>query len=198
MFKKIMLFLVVFCSLFISACSHTVSYQDTGDTYALSTDFGSNDLQQIAGTMVDSLLTFPPIVQITSTRRPVVLVDRIKNKTRQHIDTEAVTDSIRTKLIRSGKFRFIDRNSDASGISEVRYQQESGLVDQRTAVKFGKQAGAEYMLIGSIMDITQRQGRETDVYYKFTLSLKNLSTGILEWSDEKEIKKLGTKPLFGW
>lgn len=48
------------------------------------------------------------------------------------------------------------------------------------------------------MDITQRQGRETDVYYKFTLSLKNLSTGILEWSDEKEIKKLGTKPLFGW
>jgi PBP1b-binding outer membrane lipoprotein LpoB len=29
------------------------------------------------------------------------------------------------------------------------------------------------------------------------MSLKNLSTGILEWSDEKEIRKTATRSFFG-
>jgi penicillin-binding protein activator len=174
-----------------------VSYGDPGSTEAVSTDFGSNDLQQIASSMVDSLLTFPPVVEATAKRRPVLVVDHVKNKTRQHIDTEGVTDTIRTKLIRSGKFRFIDRTTDDAAIDEIRTQQESGLTNQRTAIKFGKQFGAEYMLTGSIMDIPQRAGDITDVYYKFTLNLKNLTTGILEWADEKEIRKTAERPLFG-
>jgi len=30
------------------------------------------------------------------------------------------------------------------------------------------------------------------------MNLKNLRTGILEWSDEKEISKLKTDPRFGY
>ena len=174
-----------------------VQYGDATAASAVSTDFGSSDLQQISAAMVDSLLTFPPIVEVTSKRRPVLVVDRIKNKTRQHIDTEGITDSIRSKLIKSGKFRFLDRTTDDAAIDEIRTQQESGLTEKRSAVHFGKQLGSEYILTGSIMDIPQSSGRTKDVYYKFTLSLKNLTTGILEWSDEKEIRKVGERPLFG-
>lgn len=191
------LFLCLSLILVLGACS-SVSYTDPNDLNTISTDFSASDLQQIASSMVDSLVTFPPIVEITSKRRPVVVVDRIRNKTRQHIDTEAITDSIRSTLVKSGKFRFIDRASDASSINEVRWQQESGLVNQATAVKFGKQFGAEYMLVGSISEIMNRSGRDKEVMYQFTLSLKNLTTGILEWSDDKKIKKQGTRALFGW
>jgi hypothetical protein len=89
--------------------------------------------------MVDSMLTFPPIVEETSRRRPVVAIDRVKNKTMQHIDTESITDSIRARLLKSGKFRFIDRTTDSQAIDEVRYQQESGLTQAGGAVKFGRQ-----------------------------------------------------------
>jgi len=186
--------------LFLSGCAttSTVQYSDPTSIQALSTDFSSTDLQQVVVSMVDSLLVFPPIVQITKERRPVISVSKIKNKTMQHIDTEAITDSIRTKLIRSGKFRFIDRSTDQETIEEIQIQQDSGLVNKNTMVQFGNQIGAEFLLVGNIAEIEQRNSKYKDVYYKITINLKNLSTGILEWSDEKEIRKTRKKPTFGY
>jgi len=183
----------------ISGCASApvVKYGEATSMQTVSTDFSSSDLQQIASTMVDSLLVFPPIVEVTNQRRPVLTVDQIKNKTMQHIDTESVTDSIRTKLIQTGKFRFIDRTTDQAAVNEVTTQQDSGLVDKNTAVQFGKQIGAEYILTGNISEIEQDNGKVSDVYYKFTLNLKNLTTGILEWSAEKEIRKTAMRRTFG-
>lgn len=179
-------------------CAVKHEYGDSTSAETLTTDFSSSDLQQIATKMVESLLVFPPIEAITTTRRPVIVVDHVKNKTMQHIDTESITDSIRTKLIRTGKFRFIDRTTDSSAISEIRTQQESGLVKNSAAVPFGQQIGAEYMLTSSISEIAESSGRTKAVYYKFTMSLKNLTTGVLEWADEKEIRKIRTGAALGF
>ena len=184
-------------SLVTGCAGPQVHYGDAGSVKPVSTEFGSSDLQQIADSMVDSLLVFPPIVELTTAKRPVISVDRVKNKTMQHIDTESITDSVRSKLIKSGKFRFIDRTTDAQTTEEIRTQQESGLVDKNTAVDFGKQIGAEFLLTANFSEIKQKAGSVTDVYYKFTMSLKNLKTGILEWSDEKEIRKVFKKSMFG-
>ena len=181
----------------IAGCASKVQYGDAGSAKPLSVEFGSSDLQQIGEAMVDSLLTFPPVVELTAQRRPVIAVDKVKNKTMQHIDTESITDSIRAKLIRSGKFRFIDRTTDEAAIAELQTQQESGLVDPKTAIDFGQQVGAEYLLTANFSEIRQKQGSVTDTYYKFTMNLKNLKTGILEWSDEKEIRKTFKRSTFG-
>ncbi len=196
--KRALLAWMMFLLLALMAgCTPTVQYGDAGSAKPLSVEFGSSDLQQIGEAMVDSLLTFPPIVELTAQRRPVIAVDKVKNKTMQHIDTESITDSIRAKLIRSGKFRFIDRTTDEAAIAELKTQQESGLVDPKTAVDFGQQIGAEYLLTANFSEIRQKQGSITDTYYKFTMNLKNLKTGILEWSDEKEIRKTFKKSTFG-
>lgn len=196
--KRAFLFLTLALVLALSAgCASKVQYGDAGSATPVSVDFGSSDLQQIAEAMVDSLLTFPPIVEMTAQQRPVLAVDKVKNKTMQHIDTESITDSIRTKLMRSGKFRFIDRTTDEALIEELTIQQESGLVDPSTAVDFGQQIGAEFLLTANFSEIRQRQGSTTDTYYKFTMSLRNLKTGILEWSDEKEIRKTFKRSTFG-
>jgi len=173
-----------------TGCSSTVKYGDPTSAKPISTDFGSNDLQQTVNTMVNSMLTFPPIVEMTANRRPIMEVARVNNKTMQHIDTQSITDSIRTRLIRSGKFRFTDRSTDAQTIKEIKEQQESGLNDQNNAVQFGQQASAEFLLVANISEIKQKADGVIDVYYKVTMSLKNLKTGILEWSDEQEIRKV--------
>ncbi|MDD2900597.1 MAG: penicillin-binding protein activator LpoB [Desulfuromonadaceae bacterium] len=191
------LLIVAIGSFALGGCASTMQYGDAGSAKPISTEFGSSDLQQIAETTVDSMLIFPPMVELTASRRPVVSVDKVKNKTMQHIDTESITDSIRAKLIRSGKFRFIDRTTDEQTIEELKTQQDSGLVDKKTAVQFGQQIGAEFLLTSNFSEIRQKVGSTTDVYYKFTMSLKNLKTGILEWSDEKEIRKVFTRGTFG-
>ncbi|MDP8214160.1 MAG: penicillin-binding protein activator LpoB [Candidatus Euphemobacter frigidus] len=186
----------------LAGCSTTYDYGDAGDVPVYDTDFGATDLQQIAAKMTTSLLIFPPIVQITNERRPVIVVEKVKNKTTQHIDTESVTDSIRTKLIRSGKFRFLDKSTDGQTISEIKRQQEQGLTKQSQAAQFGTQEGAEFILTANLSEISQKKeefwNKKKAVYYKFTMNLKNLRTGILEWSDEKEISKLKTDPRFGY
>ncbi len=185
-----------------AGCSTTYEYGDAGDVPVYDTDFGATDLQQVAAKMTTSLLIFPPIVDITNNRRPVIVVEKVKNKTTQHIDTESITDSIRTKLIRSGKFRFLDKSTDGQTIGEIRRQQEQGLTKQEQAAQFGTQEAAEFIITANLSEIKQKKdefwNKKTAVYYKFTMNLKNLRTGILEWSDEKEISKLKVDPRFGY
>ncbi|HOO78611.1 MAG TPA: penicillin-binding protein activator LpoB [bacterium] len=186
----------------VCGCSTTYEYGDAQNVPVYDTDFGATDLQSIADKMVASLLTFPPIVQVTDQRRPIIVVESVKNKTGQHIDTEAVTDTIRTRLLRSGKFRFLDKSTDNQTIDEIRRQQEQGLTRQDAAAQFGTQEAAEYQLTANITEISQSKeefwNTKKAVYYKFTMNLKNLRTGILEWSDEKELSKLEVNPRFGY
>ena len=154
---KVLLAVAAIGALSLSGCASTMQYGDAGSAKPITTEFGSSDLQQIAESMVDSMITFPPLVEITTGRRPVVSVDKVKNKTMQHIDTESITDSIRAKLIRSGKFRFIDRTTDAQTIEELKTQQDSGLVDKKSAVKFGQQLGAEFLLTTNFSEIGRKR-----------------------------------------
>ena len=98
----------------LAGCATTVEYGDATSSKPISTSFGSSDLQQIAATMVDSMLADEVLQDISQAGPPLLIVDKVKNKTMQHIDTESVTDSIRTKLIRSRKFSFQDRTTEAA------------------------------------------------------------------------------------
>jgi len=184
----------------LSGClgSSNVKYGDAGAVETTTTDFGSADLQQIANKMVDSLLSFPPIVQITSKRRPVMFVEKIKNKTTEHIDTESVTDTISSRVLRSGKFRFVDMTKVAAMQKQLEFQNDSGMVSEASSMKMGRQIGAEYMMYGNLSSIVKRSGGTKDVYYKFTLKVMHVETGIIEWSDEKEIRKTKKRATFGF
>ena len=188
--------LIMLGSLVLSGCA-TVQYGDASDVETTTVDFGSTDLQLTAEKMVDSLLSFPPIVEITANARPVMFIDSIKNKSMEHIDTESITDTISTKVLRSGKFRFVDMSKVEAVRKQLDYQTESGMVDENTAAKVGRQIGAQYMLYGNLSSIVKRDGSTKDVYYKFTMKLMHLETGIVEWQDEKEIRKVAKKSFLG-
>ena len=176
-----------------SGCASTVEYGDATSMKPVDTGFGSADLQQIAAKMVDSLLADDLIQEISVGGAPLLIVDKVKNKTMQHIDTESVTDSIRTKLIRSRKFSFQDRTTEAALQEELAYQQGAA----QDAIAFGQQDAPRYMLTSNLSEIEQRAGRVKDVYYKFTMSLRDLKSGRLIWADEQEIRKQKTRSVFG-
>ena len=119
----------------LSGCSskQVVSYGDANAVETTDINFGSTDLQKVANEMTDSLISSPIIGSLTQNKRPVVFVERIKNKTSEHIDTESITDSISTKVLRSGKFRFVDMSRVESVKQQLQFQQEGGLVDPSKA-----------------------------------------------------------------
>ncbi|ABV35525.1 conserved hypothetical protein [Shewanella sediminis HAW-EB3] len=181
----------------LAGCQSKVEYGDATEVETVNENFGSSDLQAITAKMVDSMLTFPPVMVLTANDRPIMFVDKIKNKTSEHIDTESVTDSISNKLLRSGKFRFIDMTKVDAVRKQLDYQNNAGMVDPSTAISFGRQIGAQYMLYGNLSSIVKQDGSTKDVYYKMTMRLMDLETGLIEWSDEKEIRKVKSKSFLG-
>ncbi|MBM7036798.1 penicillin-binding protein activator LpoB [Vibrio ulleungensis] len=181
----------------LGGCSNKVSYGDAQEVETTTADFGSTDLQTIAGEMVDSMLASGAVTYITRDQRPIVFVERIKNKTAEHIDTESITDSISTKMLNSGKFRFVDMDRVESVREQLDFQNNDELVDQSSAIQFGKMVGAQYMLYGNLSSIVKEAGRDKDVYYKMTMRLMDLETGLIEWADETEIRKQRSKSFLG-
>jgi uncharacterized protein (TIGR02722 family) len=177
------------------ACSKRVEYGDPTATETLTIDFGSTDLQMIAEKMVESLLASPVVQQ---GHRPVILVSRVRNKTDEHIDTKAITDKIRTALVNSGAVRFVADEVRDEVIQELRYQTDSGHVDPETRRRIGKLVGAGYLLMGELTSIRKKAGRQTDLYFKITLNLVELETGLIRWAEEKEIRKGQKKAVIGW
>ncbi|HHC6516152.1 TPA: penicillin-binding protein activator LpoB [Vibrio parahaemolyticus] len=181
----------------LGGCSNKVSYGDSQATETTTIDFGSTDLQKIAGEMVDSMMMSGSVAAITRDQRPIVFVERIKNKTSEHIDTESITDTISTKMLNSGKFRFVDMDRVESVREQLNFQNTDELVNQSTAIQFGKMVGAQYMLYGNLSSIVKNAGSNKDVYYKMAMRLMDLETGLIEWADETEIRKEQSKSLFG-
>jgi uncharacterized protein (TIGR02722 family) len=181
----------------LNGCT-TVKYGDAQSVETVNTDFGSTDLHLIASKMVDSLLASPITAQATAAgKRPVVFVDNVNNKTDEHVDTQSVTDTISTKLLQSGKYRFVDPSKVNTVRAQLNFQNSDQLANPATAIHFGQMVGAEYMLYGNLAGIQKADGSTRDVYYKFTLSLMDLKTGLIEWQDEKEIRKTRSRGIFG-
>ena len=193
--KKTLVFAAA-AALGLAGCATTggpaVQYQDTRQAEQLTGSFGRTDLQLVAEQMVQSLVA-DPVVQ----GRPIVVIATVRNKTSEEIDTKALTDKIRVALIKSGKVHFLAAESRDEQMAERDYQQASGNVDAATAAEQGKERGAKYQLTGEVVSIVKRTADRKDVYYKFTLNLVNLTTGDIDWADEKEISKLVTRRSVG-
>jgi uncharacterized protein (TIGR02722 family) len=170
----------------LSGCAEKTRYGDARGVETVTNQFGSTDLQMIAESMTRSMLNTPIV---TSGERPIVTVQEVKNKTSEYIDTRSITDSIRTELQKSGRVRFaVDAAAMDQQVEELKRQQ-SDYYDAKKSVQTGKMVGAAYRLEGNITSIVKEAKDVKDVFYKFNLQMWNVQTGLLEWGDEKEIRK---------
>ena len=161
-------------------------YTDPNEIDLLSDEWAPSDLQLIAKKVVGDLQTSPAFAQIQG--RPVVIVGKLKNSTSEHIDMQSLADKIQTQLANTGKFAFVDSNARQAIAEEYEYQ-GSGYVRPDQAKGPGQQIAPDYIMTGELASIKQRVGSDEFIYYKMTAKLTNIRTGILEWTDEKELKK---------
>ncbi len=199
MHRKFLLGLLIASASFFAACGHKEftqgKYDDMAEDRLLDDKFNESDMRQIADTMIKSLTESAVIADVK--KAPVVLVTLVKNRTDEHIDMKSMTDKIRVALIKSGKFKFTEKETRGELSEELEYQSQSGYVDPATARTKGKQIGANFFLTGEITDRTQQVGDKKYVYYKATFNLVNIQTGLLDWTDEKEIRKYYQKRSVG-
>lgn len=168
--------------------SGNVSYGDAKAVETVTTDLGSTDIQMISEKMTSSLIQHP-LMQDVIRKRQLLMASPVKNKTSEYFDTQLITDTVLTQLQKNGVRYVIEGENMQNQVDELRRQNQSGLYDKSKSVKMGKMQGAKYRLDGSISSIVKKTSDMKDVYYKMNLRLIEIESGIVEWSDEKEIRK---------
>jgi len=142
--------------------------------------------QTIADQLSSSLLSSD--VMGTGKKKPAIIISLFTNGTDEHIDILSLTNKLRTDLIKTGRFIFLNERLRKQIAEEYEYQ-SSGYVSPETAKMKGKQIGADWLISGHISSIRQPVGKKEIVYYKTTLEVTDLETSQILWTDEVELKK---------
>lgn len=189
--KKILVLTAVAGFLGLVGCSDRQfvkgDYDKNVDSANLLTDkWSESDMQNAVKDLVASATAHPAIAN--AKRPPIVMVTRLQNKTSEHIDTQSITDMMTVDLMKTGKVTFVDKAA-RDDISEEYNYQDSGMVDKETQKTKGGQVGADFIMNGRLDSIVQEAGRDKTVYYKLTMNMTNLKTGLIVWTDHKELRK---------
>ncbi len=100
-------------------------------------------------------LAVVPLASAANEGKPRIAVLEFKNKADNqwwwHGGAAAMQDVFVTELVKSGKFRVIDREQLEALMAEKSLSL-SGDVDPKTAIKAGKLLGVEYFLTGSVTE----------------------------------------------
>lgn len=208
---KLIVTLVIYATVLAASSCSSVKYGDPSEEETVNIDYGITDRQRFADTMVNSLIESPGLGYLQhpgkgDDLRVIVYMGGVENRTLEHIDTQGITDSIKTALLKSGRFRFVAGQQGQDEIGEqVRFQQGSGRVNPEMAKEFGKQLGADVVIYGTLRSIEKKRGRSFEsggvktnrTDYQFVLQCDNIETGETIWMDEKEITKTSKTGPFG-
>lgn len=196
--KNLSLVISMVSALFLSGCGPKAfvkgEYQDVEKENNLNDQWSETDMQKTVKSMVDSLIAHPVIASAKTP--PIVMVTGLQNKTSEHIDTQSIMDMVRVELMKTGKVSFIDKEARGDISEEYNYQ-NSGMVGADTKKGPGNQIGADYIVNGRLDSIVQEVGKEKTIYYKMTLNLTNLKTSVINWTDQKQIRKYYKKKSVG-
>ena len=182
----------------MSGCASTHARDSQLDLAPKTAAIEPQDVRRTVEKMVDSMLDDPDVNEILAKGKPTLDMTGIKNRSTMHIDTKMITDAIRTKLVRSRKFRIMDHTTVADDQPFMNDQALNGMTDPNKAVRMGKQSAAQMYLYGALDEIRNQTDDVTDRYYKFNLNLKDIKSGEIVWSDEKEIRKEQVKNVIGF
>lgn len=175
-------------------------YADPTGVEIVDDRWNETDARKTAETMISGMISKPWLKAFKEAngKRPLVIVGDVKNRTDEHIDTQALVDFITDELINSGRVRFVDAANRERILKEIEYQNDSGMVSGSTAKKRGRQKGADFLLFGTLSsNVHTREGLKR-VTYQTNLRLTDLESAEIVWSDKKLITKRFNRSGSSW
>ncbi|MCP3177465.1 penicillin-binding protein activator LpoB [Desulfuromonas sp. KJ2020] len=190
-------FILLVLFLGLVGCGTKVTRIDTDEVRDLSGRWNDTDSRLVAEAMVQDCLNRPWLSQyVTRTgKTPDIIVGQVRNRSSEHISTETFTKDLERALINSGRANFVASSEERVGVREERLDQDIH-ASPETRKAPGMEAGADFMLIGSINSIVDREGKEMVVFYQVNLELIDMVDNRKVWLGEKKIKKFVERARF--
>lgn len=179
----------------LAACGgKTVERIDTDTTVDLSGRWNDADSRMVGEEVVADVLTAPWITRFEASHseRPTVIVGIVRNRSDEFIAVETFTKDVERAFVNSGRVRVVASSSEREELRDERSDQ-ADFSSPETVKQFGREYGADYMMMGTINKITDEEGNQRVVYYQVDLELTSIETNEKVWIGGKKHKKLVTR-----
>ncbi|MCF8253879.1 MAG: penicillin-binding protein activator LpoB [Bacteroidia bacterium] len=190
--KKLFLASGIAALLVFSNCgpSRKVERIDPNTVTDISGRWNDTDSKLVAEEMIKDVLDRPwrTNFEMKNSKRPTVIVGQIRNKTTEHIDAGLFIKNIEKAFINSGTVSVVQSGEERNEVRDERSDQQT-FSSEETRKKWGKEKGADFMLNGVMMSVTDQYKNQKTVKYQINLELTDLETNEKVWIGEKEIKK---------
>lgn len=165
----------------------------------LSGNWNDTDARMVSRELIQDALAQPWIENFMKSkgRNPMVIIGDIVNRTSEHINTQVVSKEWEVAVLNSGRVQFVASPEERDQVrAEREDQNKGGWTNPETAAAMGRETGADYMMIGSVNEVTDEVKRKAVRFFQVNLELIDLTTNAKVWFGQKEIKKEVVQPRF--
>jgi uncharacterized protein (TIGR02722 family) len=193
--KLIMLNVLALAALLLLAgCApqgKVVTRTDPNEQFDLSGDWNDVDSKQVAYALYNQITGSAWVEDFRGERgkKPVLIFGQVRNKTTEHIDTGVFHKDFENSFINSGRVTVVTSADERQQIRAERADQQE-FSSPETMKQWGREKGADFMFIGEITSILDREGGATVKYYRVDCYLVDLEDNTKVWAGSEEIKKL--------
>lgn len=188
--KKGMPVLMVASALVMTGCASkpNISRVAVDKEIALSDRWNDKDSQLVAEEMINDMLSFPWArdFEMSNNRRPAIIIQRISNKSHEHIAVDTFVNDVKRSIIRSGRANFVAGGEERQRIRDERQDQE---LNSRDAKQQANEKASDFALSGSINSIVDQYEDERVTFYQVDMKLVDMESNIEVWNGQKKIKK---------
>jgi uncharacterized protein (TIGR02722 family) len=197
MINKMKLLLIAALVVSVVGCATRVTRIDSDQEVALSDRWNSKDSQLVAEEMVTDMLSFPWArdFELENSKRPTIIIQRIANKSHEHIAIDTFVNDIKRSIIRSGRADFVAGGEERKAIRNERQDQE---LNAAQAKEQGQELAADFAISGSLNSIVDQVGDDRVTFYQVDMKLIDMANNREVWNGQKKIKKLQEKGGFGF
>ena len=130
-------------------------------------------------------------------KKPYLIVGSVRNKTSEHIVVKTFIADLERSFINGGRIKVVSSAEEREQIRGERADQQE-FSSQETMKKWGREKGADYMLIGEINMILDQEAGDQVKYYQVDCYLVDLEDNTKVWAGYEKIKKfVGRKKYKG-
>ena len=174
----------------VAGCSTTVTRVPAEEQIDLSGRWNDTDSQQAAQALVDQSMSTPWLDNhlMETGKKPTVIIGTIRNKTPEHIAVKTLVADFERSFINSGRVTVVASAEERDELRGEREDQQRFATEESTK-EWGREQGADYMLIGEInAQFDSEDGKEVK-YYQVDTYLVDLESNVKVWTGYTKIKK---------
>lgn len=167
-----------------------VTRVDEGEIIDLSGEWNDIDSQMVSAALETQITgnTWVEDFQAERGKKPYMIVGSVRNKTPEHISVKTFIADLERSFINGGRVKVVASAEEREQIRGERADQQE-FASQETMAQWGREHGADFMLIGEINMIIDQEEGEQVKYYQVDAYLVDLEDNTKVWAGFEKIKK---------